>query len=70
MPLRDDHRVHARVEMHEQAALGQEVAGNVELRRKRFFFFGHPLPLADSATLRHGQTRKGSAPFLKGLIRS
>ena len=46
--MRHDHRFHARIEMHEQAALGQEIAGNVKLRRKRLFFFGHPSPLADS----------------------
>jgi hypothetical protein len=47
--MRHDHGFHARIEMHEQAALGQEIAGNVELRRKRLFFFGHPSALADSA---------------------
>jgi hypothetical protein len=39
--------------VHEQAALGQEVTGHVELRRKGLVFFGHPSPLADSGRLRH-----------------
>jgi len=68
VPFRHDDAFHPRIEVDEEAALREEVTRNLDLRRK-WFFFSHPTPLADSKALCQAALKKDPVGLSQALSR-
>ena len=62
IPFGHDHAIHPRVQVDEQAPLGEEVTGHLDLGRKSLLF-SHPSPLADSRGFCQAGPRIRQAPL-------